>query len=92
MTYHTNVIVPLVVLSSILLGCGSTPPAPSLSEAELEAQREYTTKLQQKDRDRNHIDRMRKADAMAHANKNGAAYYYSPYYHRSSELSDITVR
>ncbi|MCK5895561.1 MAG: hypothetical protein KAG20_02085 [Cocleimonas sp.] len=90
MTYHTKVILPLA-LSSILLGCTSVPPAPSLSHAQLEAQREHTTKLQQKDRDRDHIDRMRKADAMARANKNGGIYYH-PYYNHSTELSNITVR
>ncbi|MCK5917822.1 MAG: hypothetical protein KAG34_05325 [Cocleimonas sp.] len=91
MTYHIKVIVPLA-LSSILLGCASNPPAPVLSDAQLEVHRDYTTKLQQKDRDIDHIERMRRADAMARANKNGGVYYHPYYDRRSSELSNITIR
>ena len=90
MTYHTKVIVPLM-LATLLLGCTSSPPAPALSKAQLEAQRAYTTNLQQKDRDRDHAERMRRADEIARANKNGGFYYYPDYEH-SSELSNINIR
>ena len=82
MTYHTNVIAPLM-LSTLIVGCTSNPAAPALSEAQLETQRAYTAKLQQKDRDRDHVERKRRG-------KDGVYYY--PYYRRSSELSNISIR
>ena len=91
MSYQVTII-PSLILSSLLLGCASNPPAPALSEAELQAQRDYTANLQQQDRNRDHAERMRRAKAIARAHKNGGVYYYSPYYRTSPELSDITVR
>ena len=76
------------MLSGILIGCASNPPAPALSEAQLKAQRDYTANLQQQDRNSDHKERMRRAEAY----KKGGAYYYSPYWRSSRELSGITVR
>ena len=87
MSYHTRIIFPLMLLG-ILGGCGSNPPAPALSEAQLEAQRNYTAKLQQQDRNSDHTERMRRAEA----DKKAGGYYYSPYWRTSRELSNITVR
>lgn len=87
MPYYTRVIFPLM-LSSMLWGCSSNPPAPALSEAQLQEQRDYTANLQQQDRNKDHAERMRKAEAY----KKAGGYYYSPYWRTSRELSDITVR
>jgi hypothetical protein len=94
MIYHTKILVLSLLSGSLLLGCTNNPPAPNLSAAQLKAQRDYTNKLQQQDRDRDHLQRMRRATAISRANKNGGGWYgggyYNPYYY-SSELSDITM-
>lgn len=87
MPYRMKVISSLL-LSSFLWGCASTPPASNLSEAELQAKRDYTARLQQEDRDLDHAERLRRAEAY----KKGGSGYYNPYWYRSSELSNITVR
>ena len=76
------------MLLGILWGCTNNPPAPALSESQLEAQRDYTAKLQQQDRNKDHTERMRRAEA----HKKAGGYYYSPYWRTSRELSNITVR
>jgi len=58
-----------IVLLSILWGCSPTKEV-AISDEQAKINRDYTAKLQQEDRDRDHIERMRRADAYRHATQN----------------------
>jgi uncharacterized protein YcfL len=58
-----------VVLLSTLWGCSPTKEV-AISDEQAKINRDYTANLQQEDRDRDHIERMRRADAYHHATRN----------------------
>lgn len=68
----------VAALLSTIVGC-STNDNFELSEEHAQANRENTARMQQKDRDRDHIERMRRADAFARATRNTkGGLSYSP--------------
>ncbi len=68
-----------IALFSTLWGCTANSNQFNLSNEQAKANRDYTAKLQQEDRDRDHIERMRRADAVSHATRNvKGGVTYSP--------------
>ena len=68
MTKYSSLLFGLILLSS-LLGCTPTKEV-TISDEQAKINRDFTAKLQQEDRDRDHIERMRRADAYYHATRN----------------------
>jgi len=58
-----------IVLLSTLWGCTPTKEV-AISDEQAKINRDYTASLQQEDRDRDHIERMRRAEAYRHATQN----------------------
>ncbi|HIQ14704.1 MAG TPA: hypothetical protein EYH38_03910 [Leucothrix sp.] len=67
MTYPIKVTVAITLLST-LVGCSANNNF-ALDEAQASALRNNTARLQQQDRNRDHIERMRRADAIARATR-----------------------
>jgi len=67
-----------ITLLSTLVGCSANNNF-ALDEAQASALRNNTARLQQQDRDRDHIERMRRADAIARATRHTkGGITYSP--------------
>lgn len=78
MTNYIKVSVVTILLST-LWGCTANSKHYAMSETQAKANRDYTARLQQEDRDRDHIERMRRADAISHATRNvKGGVIYSP--------------
>lgn len=69
MINHAKIAACIIVLSS-LSACTANSKSYPLSEAQALNNRAYTTQLQQKDRDIDHKERLRQADAIARATRN----------------------
>ena len=68
----------ITILAATLLGCYGNKEY-AISEGQAAANRDYTAKLQQQDRDRDHVERMRRADGVARATRNvKGGVTYSP--------------
>lgn len=69
MINHENIVTFFIVLG-MLSACTANSKTYSLSDKQAQSNRTYTTQLQQKDRDIDHLERLRRAEAIARATRN----------------------